>query len=96
MKHLLKTRWFAVGLLIAVAAGCKKERTQISESVNSGNNDENVRRFLSVTLGVKQDSVLWDQLNHEYYVPNSVYREKSDSVLARYMSANEYKLNFEK
>jgi len=95
VKNLPLTACLALCLLFTA---CSKEELQ-QETANSVEAklviDEPavLKKFLSVTLDVSQDVIIYDKENDIFYIPNTVFKESYETIKNRYNSANEYKLN---
>ncbi|WP_256009088.1 hypothetical protein [Desertivirga xinjiangensis] len=76
---------------------CKKEEKSIpkDDAVATIENYEKIVRFLSITLNVTEDRIVYDSDQKQFYVPNTVYREDLEEAQQRYNGANEYKLTYE-
>ncbi|MBZ4189658.1 hypothetical protein [Niabella beijingensis] len=93
MKKLL-----LIGMLILVCvtvflSGCQKKEAPI-EIIAYDN--QNVLKYLSVTLNVPVGSIKIDQRAQEFYVPNTVFRSKIAIIEKEYSLANAYKIVYEK
>ncbi len=91
---------FSVGLMSLY--GCKKTDLNLSGSNDVGpavqylqtTKIEKMRKFLSITLNVATDKVVYNPVLKEFSVLNTLKFDYA-SLEARYDAANEYKLNYE-
>ncbi|WP_158796520.1 hypothetical protein [Pedobacter sp. L105] len=89
-------------LLFAVSMGlysCKKDGATDNKAVvpvsSVGQvNEQNVLKYLSITLGVSPSEIKFDPSDNDYVVRG--LKLNKDTVYSQYSRANEYKLNFEK
>lgn len=54
---------------------------------------KNLKKFLSITLNVSQNVIMYDDNKNSFYIPNTIFIESYESTKNRYQEANEYKLN---
>src|SRR5687768_9901226 len=99
-NHYLKKMKSKAFLIVIASAffvsleSCNKEENHETTPKAIENMDKMVK-FLSITLGVSQDQVKFDQQNRQFFVPNTVFRSDLEEIQNRYDRANEYKLNNE-
>ncbi|MBB6498855.1 hypothetical protein [Pedobacter cryoconitis] len=86
-----------VALCLFLTACSKEELKQNPEkSINAKSVIDEpaaLKKFLSFTLNVSQDVILYDQEKKTFYIPNTVFKESYETIKHRYQEANEYKLN---
>lgn len=98
-NHLKKIFWIALLLPIAMTAGCKKDEkikteTELKKKQNIPNYDKMVK-FLSITLDMPKERILYDKKEMFFFIPNTPFKESLSTVKLRYDEANVYKLNYE-
>lgn len=97
MKCLKRKPLFTVAMLFALTMGCKKDNSKeltVGSQFSIVNYDK-IIRYLSITLGVSEETIMLDDKKAEFFIPNTVFRESVASVQERYNTANEYKLSNE-
>jgi len=98
LKTIYLTGLFLLILVCSASTfGCKKQSSPEEKlalaTAKSATSNENLTKFLSVTLGVKPEEVILNS-NTDGFVVRGLKFNK-DSIEKVYNSANEYKLNFE-
>lgn len=76
---------------------CQKEITNQGQANQyySIANKNKIVKFLSVTLGVSEESIRVNYTDSLFYIPNTVFKVKISEIQKIYESANEYKANYE-
>ncbi|BAV07700.1 hypothetical protein SAMN05421788_10349 [Filimonas lacunae] len=83
--------------LLVLTASCKKNSNPETAVVAPQQflKTDTLRQFLSVTLGVAKDRILYNPDQKEFSVTNTSIHFNAQSIEARYDNANEYKMKYE-
>lgn len=101
MKRKFKvTKFIGIGLLImsmATSPSCSKDVDQNlkGETTAQTKDYDKLLNFFAWSIQVPKESIKFDSNTQEFYIPNTVAREKLERVRSEYEKANIYKLNFE-
>jgi hypothetical protein len=101
MRKINLTKSIGIGLLIAVmttSLSCSKGETPkpiTNEATAQIKDYDKLLNFFTWSIQVPKENIKFDSSTMEFYIPNTVVREKLERVQAEYDKANVYKLNFE-
>jgi hypothetical protein len=103
-KNYLKvlTLFSVAAAICIIATSCSKEKLEttkkleITTEVNNSEDHNQLKAFLAWCIQLSPDTLKYDTTSKEFYVPNTIVREKLEVVREEYNKAAEYRLNFER
>jgi hypothetical protein len=89
-----------IGMLIvamATSLGCSKDNDQNlqKEPITQVKDFDKLLSFFAWSIQVPKNQIKFDKNTNEFYLPNTVAREKLERIQEEYEKANIYKVNFE-
>lgn len=100
-NNMLKILLLAMSLGFAMS-GCKKvpEEEQSAAQTDVMQIDktklEKLERYISISTGLPQNQIIYDEIKEEFSVPGTPFKEKLKVMQKYYDEANEYKAKYEK